>query len=54
MEAKCQAMMAGHDKMMADMNAADARLGPKAGPPAPLTLLERIALGRSIAARLSR
>ena len=26
MEAKCQAMMAGHDKMMADMKVADQRL----------------------------
>ena len=36
------------------LNAVDARLGPKAGPPRELTLDERITLGRSLAARLSR
>lgn len=46
--------LANRAGLLPRLNAADARLGPRAGPPTPMTLLARIALGRSIAVRLSR
>jgi len=46
--------LANRAGLLPRLDAVDARLGPKEGPSAPLPLDERIALGRSIAARLSR
>jgi alpha-L-glutamate ligase-like protein len=46
--------LANRAGLLPRLGAVDARLGPKDGPPVELTLEERIALGRSIAARLSR
>ncbi len=46
--------LANRAGLLPRLDAVDARLGPKDGPSVVLTLEERIALGRSIAARLSR
>ena len=46
--------LANRAGLLPRLDAVDARLGPKDGPPVELTLEERIALGRSVAARLSR
>lgn len=46
--------LANRTGLLPRLGAVDARLGPKGGPPVELTLAERIELGRSIAARLSR
>jgi alpha-L-glutamate ligase-like protein len=46
--------LANRAGLLPRLDAMDARLGPKDGPDAELTLEQRIALGRSIAARLSR
>jgi alpha-L-glutamate ligase-like protein len=46
--------LANRTGLLPRLDAVDARLGPKGAPPAELTLDERIQLGRSIAARLSR
>ena len=46
--------LANRAGLLPRLDAMDARLGPKNGPDAELTLEQRIALGRSIAARLSR
>ena len=46
--------LANRAGLLPRLDAVDARLGPKEGPSAPLPLDERIALGRSIAAKLSR
>jgi alpha-L-glutamate ligase-like protein len=46
--------LANRAGLLPRLDAVDARLGPKDGPPLELTLEERIELGRSVAARLSR
>jgi len=46
--------LANRAGLLPRLDAVDARLGPKDGPPLGLTLEERISLGRSIAERLSR
>jgi alpha-L-glutamate ligase-like protein len=46
--------LANRAGLLPRLDAVDARLGPKGAPPAELDLDERIELGRSIAARLSR
>ena len=46
--------LANRAGLLPRLDAVDARLGPKEAPPVVLTLEERIGLGRSIAARLSR
>lgn len=46
--------LANRAGLLPRLDAVDARLGPKEAPAAPLELAERIELGRSLAARLSR
>ena len=45
--------LANREGLLPRLDAVDARLGPKSGPPVALTLPERIAVGREIAARCS-
>ena len=46
--------LANRAGLLPRLHAVDSRFGPKQGPPAPMTLDERIALGRGVAERLSR